>query len=576
MAVEVKAVAEAAAAEEQEEQYQDDDSLGARFMDWVRTELVWYAGSFTFHVIGLSLLLLIPSAISDSAEDTRRFDEVKAEKEDSNEPQKFEKYDIGDPDDKPPPELDVDPTLEKAGHAAQEEEYNDDSDKFEHKGGGMVSGSKDVTSGMIGFSGVGSGAKATGQGIGVGLGTGKNWGSGGDGTGFGGRGSGHRKAMLAQAGGTKRTERAVTGALIWLARHQLSDGSWSLKNYLQRCSDRTCTGPGSVDADTGATAMGVLPFLAAGQTHRTKGPYRANVSAAVQWLIRHQKADGNLAAGIGQPMYSHGLATIALCEDCGMTGDDSVRLAAQRAVDYIVMAQNKATGGWRYTPGEEGDTSVVGWQVMALKSAIMAGLNVGGSGGGGASFNGASKWLDSVQSGANNSLYAYQPGSGPQNTMTAVGLLCRQYLGAKRETPMMTDGVKYLMDNMPGEDFRHASNIYYDYYATQVLHNMNNYEWDTWNRRMRELLVKSQNRDSSSCANGSWDPAGDQWASRGGRVMMTSLAALTLEIYYRYLPLFKAEIPAGGAVVDNAPAAKAAAADAAAPPAKKDAAQEKK
>ncbi len=82
MAVEVKATAEAAAAEaaaaEQpdEEQYEDDDSLGARFMDWVRTELVWYAGSFTFHLFGLSLLLLIPSAISDSAEDTRSFDEV--------------------------------------------------------------------------------------------------------------------------------------------------------------------------------------------------------------------------------------------------------------------------------------------------------------------------------------------------------------------------------------------------------------------------------------------------------------------------------------------------------------------
>ena len=36
--------------------------------------------------------------------------------------------------------------------------------------------------------------------------------------------------------------------------------------------------PGPAEADAGATAMGLLPFLAAGQTHKTKGPYRANIA----------------------------------------------------------------------------------------------------------------------------------------------------------------------------------------------------------------------------------------------------------------------------------------------------------
>ncbi|MGA2616412.1 MAG: prenyltransferase/squalene oxidase repeat-containing protein [Thermoguttaceae bacterium] len=533
---------EARAAAEEQEQYQDDDSLGVRLANWVRTELLWYAGSFTFHVIGLSLLLLIPGAIVDSAEDTRRFDAVQAEKPEGDEPQKLEPFDVDKPEETLPPVLNVDPKLEQPGREAQEEGQQGDKEVRQPEGngtgGGAPDGSNDLISGMMGFSGVGPGAKMIGLGIGPGRGTGDNWGSGGNGFGFRDGGKGRPGT-----GPTIRSERAVTGALVWLARHQLSDGSWSLQNYVQRCSDHTCTGPGNVTADTGATALGVLPFLAAGQTHRTKGPYQANVRGAILWLIRRQKADGNLAAGAQQPMYSHALATIALCEAAGMTGDESVRLAAQRAVDYIVMAQNKGTGGWRYTPGEEGDTSVVGWGVMALKSALMAGLSVGGSGGGGAAFHGASKWLDSVQSGPHNSQYAYQPGSGPQNTMTSVGLLCRQYLGAKRDSPMMADGVKYLMDHMPGDEFRGVSNIYYDYYATQVLHNMNNSDWDTWNRRMRDLLVKSQNRDIHSCANGSWDPAGDQWARSGGRLMMTSLAALTLEIYYRYLPLFKADMP---------------------------------
>ena len=104
---------------------------------------------------------------------------------------------------------------------------------------------------------------------------------------------------------------------------------------------------------------------------------------------------------------------------------------------------------------------------------------------------------------------------------------------------MLTGGMKYLMENMPDEE---ASNIYYWYYGTQVLHNMSGKEWDTWNRKMRDLLVRTQVRNVDSCANGSWDPAKDAWGKQGGRVMTTSLSALTLEVYYRYLPIFKAEV----------------------------------
>jgi hypothetical protein len=198
-------------------------------------------------------------------------------------------------------------------------------------------------------------------------------------------------------------------------------------------------------------------------------------------------------------------------------------------VNFILNAQNRTDGGWRYNPGDAGDTSVVGWQVMALKSAHMAGLSVGGS-----AFSGASKWLDSVAV-HDGTEYGYTPG-GSSPTMTAVGLLCRQYLGAKRDNPMLTGGMAYIMNHLPDEGF---SNIYYWYYATQVMHNMSGYEWDTWNRKMRDLLVRTQVRSVHECANGSWAPEKDAWGRSGGRLMQTSLSALTLEIYYRYLPLFK-------------------------------------
>jgi hypothetical protein len=409
---------------------------------------------------------------------------------------------------------------------------------------------------------IGPGPVVRGKGgVGVGVGTGTHPGSGGDGWGFGGRGSGSRKAMLASGGGTRQSERAVAAALFWLAKHQSPNGSWSLKGYNARCKDATCTGPGNAQADSAATAMGLLPFLAAGQTHESKGPYRRNIQAGVYWLLGAQKPNGDLRAGSN--MYSHGLASIALCECYGMTGDKRVGHAAQKALDFIVEAQDKKGGGWRYEPGQAGDTSVVGWQIMALKSGQMAYLNVNP-----AVFEKAKEYLKSASSGQQGStggggLFSYMPGGGATTTMTAVGLLCSQYLKVAKNDPAMTEGTAFLMKNLPDNA---ARNLYYWYYATQVMHNIPGPDWDTWNRKMRRVLIDTQTK--VGCASGSWDPivpVADQWGAQGGRVMMTSLAALTLEVYYRYLPLYKLDKEEGG----GPPAPAAAKPDAAKPDAAK-------
>jgi hypothetical protein len=102
---------------------------------------------------------------------------------------------------------------------------------------------------------------------------------------------------------------------------------------------------------------------------------------------------------------------------------------------------------------------------------------------------------------------------------------------------MMVAGAKYLMANLPDPDQR---NIYYWYYATQVMHNYSGPDWDAWNRKMRRILIDTQEKEG--CAAGSWSPTKpnqDLWGEQGGRLMMTSLSALTLEVYYRYLPLYK-------------------------------------
>ena len=164
-------------------------------------------------------------------------------------------------------------------------------------------------------------------------------------------------------------------------RHQGSEGNWSFDKYKDQCKDASCTGAGSATADAGATAMALLCYLGAGQTHQTKGPYRRNIEQALIWLVRHQEQDGFLAKGCISPMYSHGVATTALCEEFALSGDHNVHDAAQGAVNFIVAAQNENDNGWRYNPGDPGDTSVTAWQIMALKSAQLAGLKVDGGAG---------------------------------------------------------------------------------------------------------------------------------------------------------------------------------------------------
>jgi hypothetical protein len=337
------------------------------------------------------------------------------------------------------------------------------------------------------------------------------------------------RAKARAVGATKESERAVSAALNWLARHQNADGSWRI-SHTSRCRVGFCSGPGEAQSDPAATALALLPFLAAGQTHHSDGPYRQHITRGLNWLLKHQAPIGDLSSGQHQ-MYAHGLATIVLCEAFGMTQDSRIGMAAQSAIRFIESGQN-SQGGWRYSHGShDSDTSVFGWQVMALKSGQMAGLKVQP-----ANLDGARRYLKLCASGAYGSQFGYMPAGRATDTMTSVGLLTSQYLGARRDDPVVVGGIEYLSKHPPALDLR---NSYYWYYATQVMHNVPGPEWDAWNRQMRRILIDTQER--SGCATGSWDPArpaDDPWGRAGGRLMVTSLSVLTLEVYYRYLPLY--------------------------------------
>ena len=345
---------------------------------------------------------------------------------------------------------------------------------------------------------------------------------------FGGRSSIGKRAALKKYGGTVESERAVDAGLRWLLTIQRSDGSWDFSAVGNSAQ------PGFLnDADTGATALALLCFLGAGHTHLSSGQYQDAVARGLRSLMTSARvADGEADLRGGNQgnsgMYVQGIATICLCEAHALEpGDYKLERLARKAIRFIEDSQHPSGGGWRYKPREAGDTSVVGWQVMALQSARTGSIQVSRK-----ALRGAGYFLDRVQT-RNGAEYKYTPGRGRSATptMTAVGLLCRMYLGWKHDNSILERGVAGLSAKGPS-----PVDMYYNYYATQVLHHWGGKDWKRWNKIMREGLIRTQIEDGQAA--GSWPVMGPH-AGAGGQLYQTTLCLLTLEVYYRHLPMYR-------------------------------------
>jgi hypothetical protein len=341
-----------------------------------------------------------------------------------------------------------------------------------------------------------------------------------------------------------QTEEAIDRGLAFLARYQAPDGGWSLQGFPEEAQLAT---------DTAATALAIIAFQGAGYNHR-EHQYKDVVRGGLDFLVKSQKENGDLFVPLDDNsnrsvwLYSHSLAALALCEAYGMTQDPDLREPAQRAIDFIVASQDKQGGGWRYSPGLNTDTSVTGWMMMALKSGELAGLSVPSE-----TYAGIERWLDaSQQSASEPHLFRYNPfapdtpeqrhGRKASRTMTAVGLLMRMYTGWRRDNANLARGADYLAENLPaiGTPRQPERDTYYWYYGTQVMFHMGGEHWQRWNSRLHPLIVQSQ--VPAGPLAGSWDPKGpvpDRWGPHGGRLYVTTLNLLSLEVFYRHLPLYE-------------------------------------
>ena len=372
---------------------------------------------------------------------------------------------------------------------------------------------------------------------------------------------------------TDESEKTVEAGLRWIAIHQDSDGGWNFD--LGNCGKRgECSNPGKQpkhSSRTAATAIAVLPFLGAGYTH-LDGQYRLVVKRGLQFLLDSRNSvetsvGQNLTQDAMQGMYAQGIATLALCEAYGMTRGKAktksdqefeikLREAAQNAIRYIEYAQvqqGQFVGGWRYRAGESpGDLSVSGWQMLALKSGLLSGLQVKST-----TLTRAELFLNSTQYDEGRR-FNYLPVRFPYSkeldskqsvgryedspyTCTAIGLLLRMYLGAKPGFQPLDEGIGYLdrWGGLKSETKTRSAgghcNLYYAYYGTLAMKHYGGSTWIRWYPELRDFLVQTQ--ATAGHEGGSWFFP-DPYCDIGGRLLNTAFAIMILEAPYRHFSLY--------------------------------------
>jgi hypothetical protein len=316
---------------------------------------------------------------------------------------------------------------------------------------------------------------------------------------------------------------SVAAGVSWLARHQSPDGSWDFAIYRECCKDDTCFGVGEPNARTTATAAALLCFLGRGDTHKTSyALFKEPVQKAIDYLIRSQRDDGSFVERIDSDPAGNSLATIAVCEAFGMTADKVVQGPAQRAIRFIEKSPASRGDRWNYRPGVAGDSSVVVWQMLALRSGEINGLTID------------RHRLETLARSLRDQAIA---ADDDDVAAAAAGLLATQVLGIGGDAAEAVAFVSRLHMCLPGEEKK--PDCVARFWATLALHYAGGATWEKWRGKLR--AAASGHQATGGCADGSLspnDPAADAWGRASGRLFVTAMSVVSIEVYYRHLPSF--------------------------------------
>ena len=318
----------------------------------------------------------------------------------------------------------------------------------------------------------------------------------------------------------RRTQAAIRAALKYLSAQQNPNGSWS-----DRVGRKVHYNYVGMEAEhVGVTALAGMAFLASGSVP-DQGPYSREVRKALDWILDQVLENGFIAAN-GSRMYCHAFATLFLAEAYGMTQDEKVRDKLKQAVRLIVKAQNQE-GGWRYVPGaQDSDMSVTVCQVLALRGARNAGIQIPRS-----TIDNAIQYVrESYRPGEGAFDYQRSPeGFGRMSrtsfALTAAGV-ATLFGAGEYDSPMIRSGLEYLWRSRPPAELAERNFDYYygQYYAVQAMFQAGGSLWSAWYRTIKDDLLRIQNPDGC-------------WRDLVGANYATAMAAIILQMPYQYLPI---------------------------------------
>ncbi|MBN2505192.1 MAG: terpene cyclase/mutase family protein [Verrucomicrobia bacterium] len=311
----------------------------------------------------------------------------------------------------------------------------------------------------------------------------------------------------------EKTEGVIKGALKWLAAEQQPNGAWGSSGEEKR----------HPIAMTGYTLMA---FQAAGQLPG-EGEYGKHVSAGVKFLLDSTGPDGLFSdRNSGQYMYGHGVAAIALAELYGQMRLPTMRSKLEKIIRVILTSQNRE-GGWRYRPvASDADISVTVLQVVALRAAKNAGLNVPQK-----TIDNAVKYVKACHH-ASSGGFAYQPGREPGFARTAAAIYSLQVCGLY-EDRMVKAGSEYLLKNQKA---RQEWFTYGNFYAAPAQYMIGGETWSRWYGKIKEILLGAVSRKGQACH---WEPSLDQGRGGVGQVYCTAVYTMILAMPYHYVPLYQ-------------------------------------
>jgi hypothetical protein len=305
-------------------------------------------------------------------------------------------------------------------------------------------------------------------------------------------------------------EKIIEGAMKYIASKQKSNGSWG-ENGMELGHPVAITGYALIALQSAGNLPG-------------EGPHGKTVKKGMDYLLNIMGPDGIYGArASGQYMYGHGIATIALGELYGQTLSKAIRSKLERAIKLIIASQNPQ-GGWRYRPMvRDADISVTVLQVVALRAAKNAGIDVPQR-----TIDNAVKYVKACHNSSSGG-FSYQPGSSPGFARTAAAIYSLQVCGLY-DDPLVLKGSKYLFAN------HRTSQEWYTYgsfYAAPAQYMIGGETWEKWYKVVGDSVVKNVKKEGSFYR---WDAKG---RSGVGPIFSTAVYTIMLAMPYHYIPLYQ-------------------------------------